>query len=172
MREREARASLAAVGVDEHVWLQYRDGDCENVDSAEAVSLIQRVLDEVDADTVVTFGPDGMTGHPDHITVGRWATAAARAARHRPRLLYATKTVAWGDTYADLHGRLPIFGPDGPPAAQRDEVALALELRGATLDRKIAALLAHESQTAELIAAMGETTYREWVADEYFVEGP
>ena len=102
--------------------------------------MILRVLDDVAADTVVTFGPDGMTGHPDHIAVWRWATTAAEGARHRPRLLYATKTVTFRDMYADLHRRIPIFGPDGPPAVERDEVAFALELRGATLDRKIAAL--------------------------------
>ena len=169
-RERELRASLAAVGVDDHVWLPYRDGSCDTVDPADATTMIVRVLDDVAADTVVTFGPDGMTGHPDHIAVGRWATTAAEGARHRPRLLYATKTVAFRDMYADLHRRMPIFGPDGPPAVERNEVAFALELRGAALDRKIAALSAHASQIAELISAMGKATYRAWAADEYFVQ--
>ena len=43
--------------------------------------MIRRVLDGVGADTVVTFGADGMTGHPDHVAVGRWATAASRRDR-------------------------------------------------------------------------------------------
>jgi hypothetical protein len=47
-------------------------------------------------------------------------------------------------------------------------VDLALELRGAALDRKITALSAHASQVVDLISAMGEATYRSWVADEYF----
>ena len=108
---------------------------------------------------------------PDHIAVGKWATAAAARARRRPRLLYATKTTEWRNRYADLHRRLPIFGPDGPPAVAPADLALALELRGAALDRKIAALLAHASQTADLIPMMGEDTYHLWAADEYFVEG-
>jgi LmbE family N-acetylglucosaminyl deacetylase len=170
IRERELRASLAAVGVDDHVWLPYRDGRCGTADPAEATQMIRQVLDDVGADTVVTFGADGMTGHPDHIAVGRWATSAATAARRRPIVLYATKTTAWRDTYADLHARLPIFGPQGPPGVDRWEVAVSLELGGAELDRKIAALRAHASQTAELIPAMGDATYREWAADEYFVD--
>jgi LmbE family N-acetylglucosaminyl deacetylase len=170
VRERELRASLAAVGVDDHVWLPYRDGACEPADPAEAVAMIVRVLDDVGADTVVTFGADGMTGHPDHIAVGQWATAAAAAARKRPRLLYATKTKEWREEHADLHRRVPIFGPEGPPATPPHEVALALELQGSALDRKLAALLAHETQTSELIAVMGETAYRAWAADEYFVD--
>ena len=169
-RERELRASLETVGVHEHVWLPYHDGACPAADPAEATRMVRQVLDDVGAETVVTFGPDGMTGHADHVAVGRWASAAAVGARHRPRLLHATKTIAWGETHAQLHRRLPIFGPEGPPAVAPGDLALALELRGDALDRKIAALLAHESQTTELISMMGETAYRAWAASEYFVE--
>jgi LmbE family N-acetylglucosaminyl deacetylase len=170
VRERELRASLAALGVHDHVWLPYEDGRCATADATEASRMVRRVLDDVGADTVVTFGLDGMTGHPDHRAVGRWATAAVDGARSRPRLLYATKTIAWRDAYADLHQRLPIFGPTGPPAVDPGELALALELGGRALDRKIAALLAHASQTAEVVAAVGQAAFREWAADEYFVE--
>ena len=171
IRERELHASLAAVGVHEHVWLPYEDGRCADADSREAASEIGRILDDVGADTVVTFGPDGMTGHPDHVAVGRWAADAVAATRRQIRLLFATKTPAWRDTHAEVHGRLPIFGPQGPPVADPRELALALELRGEALDRKIAALLAHASQTTELIPMMGEAVYRAWAADEYFVNG-
>jgi LmbE family N-acetylglucosaminyl deacetylase len=169
-RERELLASLAAVGVDEHRWLPYQDGACATEDPAQASRLVRQVLDEVGADTVVTFGPDGMTGHTDHVAVGRWAAAAAAGARKRPRLLHATKTIAWRDTHDELHRRLPIFGPEGPPAVEPGRLALALELRGDSLDRKIAALVAHTSQTTELRSMMGESVYRAWAADEYFVE--
>jgi len=169
-RERELQASLAALGVREHTWLPYHDGACAAVEPAEATFMVRRVLDDIGADTVVTFGPDGMTGHPDHVAVGRWAAAAVAGARHRRRLLHATKTFGWGETHAELHRRLAIFGPEGPPAVERGRLALALELGGDALDRKIAALLAHASQTTELMAMMGEREYRTWVADEYFVD--
>jgi LmbE family N-acetylglucosaminyl deacetylase len=170
VRERELFASLAAIGVDEHHWLPYADGSCAAADADAAARMVRQVLDDVGADTVVTFGTDGMTGHPDHIAVGRWATAAVAGARSQARLLYATKTAAWRDAHAELHRRVPVFGPEGPPAAQPGPNVLALELRGDALDRKIAALLAHASQTTELISMMGNTLYREWAADEYFVE--
>lgn len=169
-RERELEASLAAIGVREHTWLPYHDGSCAAVDPSEAMLLVRQVLDDVGAATVVTFGPDGMTGHPDHVAVGQWATAAVAGARSRPRLLYATKTAAWGERHAELHSRLPIFGPEGPPAVEPDRLALALEVRGEALGRKLAALGAHTSQTRELTAAMGESAYRAWVSSEYFVD--
>jgi LmbE family N-acetylglucosaminyl deacetylase len=170
VRERELHRSLESIGVREHVWLPYRDGACDTVDPTEATELVRQVLDRVGADTVVTFGPDGMTGHPDHIAVGQWAAAAVLAARRRSRLLFATKTTAWGELYQDLHHRLAIFGRAGPPAVERDVLALVLDIRGDALDRKVAALQAHASQTTQLISMMGEDTYRTWAADEYFVD--
>jgi LmbE family N-acetylglucosaminyl deacetylase len=168
VRERELQASLASVGVDDHIWLPYFDGSCDTADPFVATKMIVTVLDDVGADTVVTFGPDGMTDHPDHIAVGKWATWAARGARRPPRVLSATKTTGWRDKYAVLHSRTPVFGPDGPPAVESVQLALALELRGPALDRKIAALTAHASQTAGLVRLMGAATYRAWAADEYF----
>jgi LmbE family N-acetylglucosaminyl deacetylase len=43
---------------------------------------------------------------------------------------------------------------------------------GSLMDRKYAALAAHTSQTAELIARVGEQRYREWWSTEAFVSAP
>jgi LmbE family N-acetylglucosaminyl deacetylase len=170
VRERELERSLAVLGVTEHVWLPYEDGQCAAANPAEAVATIREILDDVGAATVVTFGRDGMTGHPDHVAVGEWAMAAARSARRRPRVLHATKTVPWAERHAALHRRVPVFGVDGPPTVDPKDIAVALELRGADLDRKVAALLEHTSQVAEIISVMGAPAYHAWVADEYFVD--
>jgi len=42
----------------------------------ELVDRIATVLDDERPDVVATFGPDGITGHPDHIRIGEAATAA------------------------------------------------------------------------------------------------
>ena len=46
------------------------------------VDWVGRLLDEVRPDTILTFGADGMTFHPDHIAVHHWVTAGVA----RPRL--------------------------------------------------------------------------------------
>ena len=43
------------------------------------------LLDDVRPDTVLTFGPDGFTGHPDHRTVSAWTDLAVRARRGHTR---------------------------------------------------------------------------------------
>jgi LmbE family N-acetylglucosaminyl deacetylase len=61
---------------DRHEWLGYPDGGLAGVPFAELVGRISDILAEERPDVVCTFGPDGISGHPDHITVGRAADEA------------------------------------------------------------------------------------------------
>src|SRR5690606_14572060 len=130
---------------------------------------VRAALVELRADTIVTFGPDGITGHPDHIAIGRWATRAAHELGMS--VLHATTTAEWADRFADVHARFEVFGPAGPPRTPEHELALAIDLPAPLLDRKVAALRAQASQTAELARAMGQQVYRSWWARECFVQG-
>ena len=82
-RKRRLTASLAAVDVHEHHWLGYRDGMLPQVPAGEAIGQITALIAAVRPDTIVTFGPDGMTGHPDHRTVSGWVTAGLGGNRTR-----------------------------------------------------------------------------------------
>src|SRR4051794_10788189 len=73
VRHCELRNSLAALDVDELRLLGYEDGDCERHD---ATAIIAGHIADIRPDLIVTFGPDGMTGHPDHRAVSRWTTDA------------------------------------------------------------------------------------------------
>jgi LmbE family N-acetylglucosaminyl deacetylase len=80
VRRLELAASLAVVGVGEHHWLGFADGECAHTPARVGEAAVGRLIAEVEPDTIVTFGPDGMTGHPDHQAVSAWTTAAWRAA--------------------------------------------------------------------------------------------
>lgn len=170
-REAELRASLGELGVGDVRFLGYPDGGCAGVADQVAVPAIARVLGEVQPDLVVTFGPDGVTGHPDHRTVSRWTTAAWAGAGRRGDLLYAAKTPAFAREFAEVNERLAIFtGYDlnGPVVTHPSAVAAECALTPAELDRKRRALARHHSQTAELAELMGEPLYRAWASDEWF----
>ena len=172
VREAELVASLGILGVHDHEWLGYPDGGCGEIPSAEAVGRIAEAIHRVEPDTVLTFGPDGMTGHPDHRAVSAWTTAAfGQAARQGAQLLYATKTGRWADRFGSVVDPLGVFGPDGPPCTPDSELVVALRLGEPWLDLKVAALRAQASQVTVLREAMGEATYRDWVADEWFRSG-
>jgi LmbE family N-acetylglucosaminyl deacetylase len=61
---------------DRHEWFGYPDGGLAAVPFEELVDRVAAVLADERPDVVATFGPDGITGHPDHITIGRATTEA------------------------------------------------------------------------------------------------
>jgi N-acetyl-1-D-myo-inositol-2-amino-2-deoxy-alpha-D-glucopyranoside deacetylase len=78
-RRREMADAIAALGVDEHVWLGYRDSgmagtaDNEHPDSfvsadlEEAAARLATIVRRVRPDVVVSDDEHGTYGHPDHI---------------------------------------------------------------------------------------------------------
>jgi LmbE family N-acetylglucosaminyl deacetylase len=170
VRRHELAASLAAVGVSEHRWLGYRDGGCAGVDADLAAGAVERIIDEVQPDTILTFGPDGMTGHPDHQAVSAWTTAAWRSTGARARLLYATLTAKERGQWEDVHERFGGVWMSGTgPCTEDDAVAIRLELTGYALDRKMVALRAQASQTTGLLQALGAEAFATLCAVESFV---
>ena len=81
IRTHELDAALETIGVDEHVWFDLPDGSLDEIDEPRLVARIRALIDEVQPDTILTFGPDGMTGHPDHVTISRATTSVNDAAR-------------------------------------------------------------------------------------------
>lgn len=55
---------------DRHEWFGYDDGALAEVPFEELVGRIAMLLAAERPDVVGTFGPDGITGHPDHVRVG------------------------------------------------------------------------------------------------------
>ncbi|GAB3848252.1 PIG-L deacetylase family protein [Dactylosporangium cerinum] len=75
-RRWEAAAAMAVLGVADHRFLGYPDGGMAALDPEEPVARIAALLVDVAPDTVLTFGPDGGTFHPDHQTISAWVGAA------------------------------------------------------------------------------------------------
>ena len=80
LRETELRAAAAALGVRELSLLDYRDAELDRADPREAIGRIVAHLRRVRPQVAVTFSPDGGYGHPDHIAICQFATAAMVAA--------------------------------------------------------------------------------------------
>lgn len=188
VRGRELRAALAALGVDEHLCLGYPDGGLAGVPSSIGVAHVLAILDELQPDTILTFGSDGFTGHPDHRTVSDWVTAAVARWERRGAAVAATDTdgiaasagapsttvlqtavsQAWVTRFAPALGEFAAFWPGYPVATPAADLERCWQLEGALLDRKIAALRAHRSQTAHLFAVLGEPFMRAMAATEWF----
>jgi len=80
IRERELRAAAAALGVGDVAFLDYRDQELDRANPRDAIAAIVEHLRRVQPDVIITFGPDGAYGHPDHIAISQLTTAAVVAA--------------------------------------------------------------------------------------------
>jgi len=169
-RHRELAAALEVLGIHEWHVMGVPDGGCAAADEDAAVADLAGLLVAVEPDTILTFGPDGMTGHPDHRTVSRWVSRARQQAAPRARLLHATLTPEQVRAGADITTRFDVMVDGGePPQTPRADLAVDVVLAGAALQRKVAALRAHDSQTRGIIAELGHERYAAWVAEEAFV---
>jgi LmbE family N-acetylglucosaminyl deacetylase len=77
-----------------HEWLGVPDGGVADVPFEQLVEALAAILREEQPQVVCTAGPDGITGHPDHIAIGRATDEAfmrlrAEGVRGFDRLLHA-----------------------------------------------------------------------------------
>jgi len=75
-RAAELRAAAKALRLREVVLLDYMDGEVDQADTAEVIAKIVAQIRHLKPNVVVTFDPNGVYGHPDHIAISQLATAA------------------------------------------------------------------------------------------------
>jgi LmbE family N-acetylglucosaminyl deacetylase len=169
VRQSELLRSLAILGVAEHYWLDYRDGTCAEVDSPEGVGRIRELIQRVRPDTVLTFPPDGMTGHADHRAVSSWTTDAFAAAPRGARLHYAAVVPDWLAEWGPQLEPFNVFMEPGTPVTtEREDLSIAFDLPDDLLEVKMDAVEAHESQVEGMLKVFGRDGFRRSQSGEYF----
>ena len=93
VREQELREACGRLGVDRVECLDYGDGRLSEVGEMRLAYDVAARIRDFKADVVVTFGPDGGYGHPDHMTISAATTRAcelvARDGGRAPQLYYS-----------------------------------------------------------------------------------
>jgi LmbE family N-acetylglucosaminyl deacetylase len=169
VREREMDACMAVLGVTEHHWLGYPDGGCHLVDDDEAAAKLGAIIAEVEPDTVLTFGPEGMTGHPDHMAVSRWSKRAIELAGREARLLYATHTPEWAEAFRAVGAELNVMMADiDLPTTPVEAAAVFICAENELLSIKERAMLAQASQVKIMVDSLGPELYRQLLEEEVF----
>ena len=175
----ELRAACAALGVSDHRYLggagRWRDsgmvGTAANEhpralvrgDRTEQIDALAAILAEVRPQVVVTYGPDGGYGHPDHVAAHQIATEACSLASDVDRLFHVvTSKRATEDGVAALSQmdglayRLPL--PGELPVTDDADITTVVSITEA-LPAKLAALRAHATQISVWQGADGERCY-------------
>jgi LmbE family N-acetylglucosaminyl deacetylase len=147
VREAELVCAARAIGLDEVSLLDgYPDGGVADQPFETLVSEIAAWLADRRPAAVITFGPHGVTGHPDHVVVGnatRWAVERLADAGTAPNAVYVVS---------------PIFDPSGnrydlSPEEQAPTHRISIT---EVAQRKVDALACHASQAdvGEEVAAL------------------
>jgi LmbE family N-acetylglucosaminyl deacetylase len=79
VREDELRCAARELGAREVAFLDYHDGDLDRADAAEVIARIAAEIRRVRPHVVLTFDQYGAYGHPDHIAICQFTTAAVPA---------------------------------------------------------------------------------------------
>lgn len=181
VREGEAHAAYAALGTpDARIeFLHRRDGGLKRARRRLLVTKVTDLLVEFLPEVVVTFGPEGVTKHEDHIRIGEVATDAFHRARERAgrpaafrRLLYAaipwTRIREWQQMQVEA-GQEPM-DPDAPytPRGVDDDTIGVVSDNRPVIDRLVAGLRAHRTQ-AEDIDRMPDERLPDIFRSEHFV---
>jgi LmbE family N-acetylglucosaminyl deacetylase len=80
VRAEELQRSCKHLGAQHAVCLDYGDGTLKDLDIQVLVAEVVRIIRQFRPDVVITFGPDGAYGHPDHIAIGNATTIACTLA--------------------------------------------------------------------------------------------
>ena len=76
IREAELRAAAQVLSLRQLELLNYIDGDLDQADPDEIIAGIVGLIRQIRPQVVVTFDPEGAYGHPDHIAISQFTTAA------------------------------------------------------------------------------------------------
>ena len=164
VREQELRCACEVYGIHPPLFLDYVDGQLAVVNQGQAVGKLVRIVRQLRPQVLITYGPDGIYGHYDHIAVHRWATIAydlaadpqcfpeqssTACAPHRIQKLY------WSVASDDL---VSILSHDGAPASvmmdgvpfamigyPKERITTWIDI-GQHVDAKLRGLLCHATQ--------------------------
>jgi LmbE family N-acetylglucosaminyl deacetylase len=83
IREAELRCAAEILGIRQVSFLGYIDGEVDQADPEEIIGRLVSHIRAIEPQVVVTFAPDGAYGHPDHVALSQFTSAALVCAADR-----------------------------------------------------------------------------------------
>lgn len=170
LRNQEATCSAEALGAKPPVMLGFPDGKLGDYigDRALAYRLTQRIADEIQRlhpDVIVTWGPEGGMGHPDHRMISTIVTQLQRAgAPGVPERIFFMFLPAEGIRAMSPRGEPPLLVPESRYAT------VHVSYRADDLQAATRSMACHKSQfTAEVVQRVSGAIGRVWNGNVPFI---
>jgi len=138
IREQELRRACVALGIEPPRLMDYQDGHLSEADPERIISEILAVLREVRPQVMLTYGPEGVSGHLDHIAIGQYATEVF----HRAEDVAALYAIAVPQSLAAVMG-IPRIRP-----VPDESIALTVNVMP-VWEAKLASICCHRTQLSE-----------------------
>ncbi|MFB3828139.1 MAG: PIG-L deacetylase family protein [Bryobacteraceae bacterium] len=151
VREEELRCAAKCLGIHEPIAMGFMDQGISSRDAAvEVAAALRELFARINPDAIITFGPDGISGHPDHRAASNLVTEVCAAEARK--LYYVTVPASCAS-------------PPPPPFRRLRTTADALittvvDCRGG-LDEAAAAARCHRSQWSAERAAQFDSLNRD-----------
>ena len=164
IRETELKCACNALGIEPPIIWDYEDGGLSNANERVVIRRIMDLIEKLQPEIVLTWPPDGLSGHPDHVMVSRWATKAYEKTRHHttngPYSLYY---MAVPSSLAEKFEKFKLNPvPD-------NEISLAIDVLP-VWEKKIKAIRCHQTQISESpILTLSDEIQRQFLGSEYFL---
>ncbi len=167
IRASELSKALEILGVQEHCWLDCKDGECATKATDQMSAQLSELIDKYQPDTILTFAADGLTGHPDHQAVSKWAVEAARS--HDVKVYGAAQLRQAYEQTLEADERFNIFfNVTRPVLSEESECDVVLNLTPELLQKKCRALQAMPSQYEKMSTGLGQELFEKVFSQEAF----
>jgi N-acetylglucosamine malate deacetylase 2 len=88
IRSSELLCAAEKLGIQEIHFLEYQDGALAKVKPEEIIGRLVRLMRKYQPRVVITFGKDGISGHPDHEAISTYVTQAFDRVGHPAARLF------------------------------------------------------------------------------------
>lgn len=159
LRKEELKHSASVLGIKEVFFLGHRDGElCNNI-YHKLAGEIQEKLEELRPEVIMTFEPNGVSGHIDHVAVSMISSYLYEHLKYIKKIMYYCLLCERAKLMKDYF----IYFPDG---YEKDQVQETINVKP-VWDKKVKAMHCHKSQTHDVRTVLSQI--KNFPKEEYFL---
>lgn len=159
IRENELRCACQSLQLQPPRVLDFPDGHLAESDPEKIIQQILMLMKEIQPQVLLSFGSDGLSGHPDHIAIGNFAFEAFQRYQKAGALYHLAVPASIAQT----------LGMTQIHSVVDSQITLAVDV-SSVWDVKMKAIHCHATQvTSSPILSQSEDRQRKFLGVEHFM---
>jgi len=159
IRREEVLEAGKILGIKKTFFLGYKDGTLSNNLYHEIAGKIQKIVEDLKPDILLTFEHRGVTGHLDHVATSMITSYVFEKSPEVSEIWYFCNT-------EEVRAQNKDYFIYWPPGYEKPEISKTIDIEG-VWDTKVKAMKAHESQMHDVERNL--TRYKNLPKEENFI---